>query len=60
MKKNLTYRDQLLELAKIYKISEIQNYIKRKKNLTTSQREHILKNHGQRIQRVRIEETPKD
>jgi len=43
MKKNLTYRDQLLELARIYKISEIQNYIKRKKNLTTSQIEHILK-----------------
>jgi len=43
MKKNLTYRDRLLELAKIYKISEIQNYIKRKKILTTSQLEHILK-----------------
>ena len=43
MKKNLTYRDRLLELAKIYKISEIQNYIKRKKILTTSQLEHVLK-----------------
>ena len=31
MKKNLSYRDKLLELAQIYKISEIQNYIKRKK-----------------------------
>ena len=43
MKKNLSYRDKLLELAKIYKISEVQNYIKRKKNLTTHQIEHILK-----------------
>ena len=43
MKKNLSYRDKLLELAQIYKISEIQNYIKRKKNLTTSQIELILK-----------------
>tara|TARA_B100000900_G_scaffold413607_1_gene438013 strand:- start:612 stop:2138 length:1527 start_codon:yes stop_codon:yes gene_type:complete len=43
MKKVITYRDKLLELARIYKISEIQNYIKRKKNLTTHQIEHILK-----------------
>ena len=43
MKKNISYRDKLLELAQIYKISEIQNYIKRKKNLTTQQIEHILK-----------------
>ena len=43
MKKNLSYRDKLLELSKIYKISEIQSYIKRKKNLTTHQIEHILK-----------------
>ncbi len=43
MKKNPSYRDKLLELAQIYKISEIQNYIIRKKNLTTSQIEHILK-----------------
>ena len=43
MKKNLSYRDKLLELGRIYKISEIQNYIKRKKNLTTHQIEHILK-----------------
>ena len=42
-KKNISYREKLLELASIYKISEIQNYIKRKKNLTTSQIEHILK-----------------
>ncbi len=43
MKKNLSYREKLLELASIYKISEVQNYIKRKKNLTTHQIEHILK-----------------
>tara|TARA_B100000963_G_C22638113_1_gene678697 strand:- start:6179 stop:7699 length:1521 start_codon:yes stop_codon:yes gene_type:complete len=43
MGKNLSYRDKLLELSKIYKISEIQNYIRNKKNLTTSQIEHILK-----------------
>ena len=43
MKKNISYREKLLELSNIYKISEIQNYIKRKKNLTTSQLEHILK-----------------
>ncbi len=43
MKKNLSYRDKLLELGRIYKISEIQDYIRRKKNLTTHQIEHILK-----------------
>ena len=43
MKKNLTYREKLLELALIYKISEIKNYIKKKKNLTTIQIEHLLK-----------------
>ena len=43
MKKNLSYREKLLELSKIYKISEIQNYIRSKKHLTTSQIEHILK-----------------
>ena len=44
MKKNLSYRDKLLELSKIYNISEIKNYIKRKNFLTTSQIELILKN----------------
>ena len=43
MKKNLSYRDKLLELSKIYNISEIKNYIKMKKFLTTSQIELILK-----------------
>ena len=32
MKKNLSYRDKLLELVRIYKITEVQNYIKRKKS----------------------------
>ena len=43
MVKNLSYREKLLELARIYKISEIQNYLRNKKNLTTSQLEHLLK-----------------
>ena len=43
MKKNLSYRDKLLELAHIYKISEIQAYDRSKKYLTTPQLEHILK-----------------
>ena len=43
MKKNLSYREKLIELSKIYRVLEIQNYIKNKKNLTTSQLEHILR-----------------
>ena len=43
MKKNLSYRDKLLELANLYKISEIQTYVRNKKYLTTPQLEHILK-----------------
>jgi len=43
MKKNLSYRDKLLELSEIYKISEIQVYERNKKYLTTAQIEHILK-----------------
>ncbi len=43
MKKNLSYREKLLELASIYKVSEIKNYSKNKKHLTTPQLEHILK-----------------
>ena len=42
MKKNTSYRDQLAELSKLYKIDEIKNYIKSKKNLTTAQLELIL------------------
>ena len=44
MKKNtqLPYRDQLLELAKLYKINELKIYAKSKKNLTVSQIELIL------------------
>jgi Bax protein len=43
MKKNISYREKLLELASIYKISDIRNYTKNKKYLTTAQIEHILK-----------------
>ena len=42
MKKNSQYRDQLIELSKLYKIQEIKSYINSKKNLTTSQIELIL------------------
>ena len=43
MKKRLTYRDQLLELAKIYNVKEIQDYIKSRKSLTSGQLELILR-----------------
>ena len=43
MKKKLSYRDKLLELAYIYNVKEIQEYEKRRKNLTTGQIELILK-----------------
>tara|TARA_Y100001970_G_scaffold286867_1_gene410089 strand:- start:6196 stop:7725 length:1530 start_codon:yes stop_codon:yes gene_type:complete len=43
MKKKLSYRDKLLELAQIYSVKEVQEYIKRRKNLTTGQLELILK-----------------
>ena len=43
MKKKLSYRDKLLELAYIYNVKEIQEYTKRRKNLTTGQIELILK-----------------
>ncbi len=42
MKKNIPYRDQLIELSKLYEIEEINSYIKSKKKLTTSQIELIL------------------
>ena len=51
MKKKLTHREQLFELSRIYKISEIKNYINRKKNLTTSQLEHILRKNNISIPR---------
>jgi Bax protein len=43
MKKKLSYRDKLLELANIYNVKEIQEYIKRRKNLTSGQIELILR-----------------
>ena len=44
MKKNLQlpYREQLLELGKLYKIDELKFYAKTKKNLTISQIELVL------------------
>ena len=43
MKKKLSYRDKLLELAYIYNVKEIQEYTKNRKNLTSGQIELILK-----------------
>ena len=43
MKKKLTYRDKLLDLARIYNVKEIQDYIRRRKNLTSGQIELILR-----------------
>ena len=43
MKKKLSYRDKLLELAYIYNVKEIQEYTRNRKNLTTGQIELILK-----------------
>ena len=43
MKKKLSYRDKLLELAYIYNVKEFKDYIKSRKNLTTGQLELILK-----------------
>ena len=44
MKKNtqISYREQLLELGKLYKVGELKLYAKTKKNLTISQIELIL------------------
>ena len=43
MKKKLSYRDKLLELAFIYNVKEIKEYEKNKKQLTSGQLELILK-----------------
>jgi uncharacterized FlgJ-related protein len=43
MKKKLSYRDKLLELAYIYSVKEIQEYVKNRKSLTTGQLELILR-----------------
>tara|TARA_B100000965_G_scaffold393968_1_gene405560 strand:+ start:332 stop:1903 length:1572 start_codon:yes stop_codon:yes gene_type:complete len=43
MKKKLSYRDKLLELSRIYNVKEIQEYIRRRKNLTSGQIELILR-----------------
>ena len=43
MKKKLSYRDKLIELAYIYEVKEIIDYVKSRKNLTSGQLELILK-----------------
>ena len=43
MKRKLSYRDKLLELANIYDVREIKDYVKSKKNLTVGQIELILR-----------------
>ena len=43
MKKKLSYRDKLVELAYIYDVKEIKEYEKSRKNLTSGQLELILK-----------------
>ena len=43
MKKKLSYREKLLELAYIYNVKEIQEYVKNKKILTSGQLELVLK-----------------
>ena len=43
MKKKLSYRDKLVELAYIYDVKEIKDYVKSRKNLTSGQLELILK-----------------
>ena len=43
MKKNLSYKDKLVELAQIYDVKEVRDYVKRRKDLTTGQLELILR-----------------
>ena len=43
MKKKLSYREKLTELAYIYDVKEIKEYVKSRKNLTSGQLELILK-----------------
>jgi len=43
MKKKLNYREKLIELAEIYDVKEIKEYVKRRKNLTSGQLELILR-----------------
>ena len=43
MKKKLSYREKLLELANIYDVKEIKDYDKSKKSLTAGQIELILR-----------------
>ena len=52
MKKKLSYRDKLVELAYIYDVKEIKDYEKRRKNLTSGQLELILKKIRLQFQKI--------
>ena len=52
MKKKLSYREKLLELAYIYNVKEIKEYVKSKKNLTSGQLELILKKIKLQFQKI--------
>ncbi len=43
MKKNISYKEKLIELAQIYDVKEIKDYLKNRKDLTTGQLELILR-----------------
>ena len=43
MKKDISYKDKLIELAQIYDVKEIKDYLKRREELTTGQLELILR-----------------
>jgi hypothetical protein len=52
MKKKLSYRDKLVELAYIYDVKEIKDYEKSRKNLTSGQLELILKKIRLQFQKI--------
>ena len=54
MKKRLSYRDKLIELAQIYNVKEVQDYIRSRKNLTSGQLELILRKIKLSFQKILI------
>ena len=52
MKKKLSYREKLVELAYIYDVKEIKDYEKSRKNLTSGQLELILKKIKLQFQKI--------
>ena len=52
MKKKLSYRDKLVELAYIYDVKEIKDYEKSRKHLTSGQLELILKKIKLQFQKI--------